>query len=97
MWKQMLCQRIDWEKCDETIQAKVAAAITGDVANMEAVSCSVQTIESFLPISSNTIAISKAINRSPNQSHMTHLEHELSVLKTVLKVDDQTGLGGSPI
>ena len=37
--------RIDWEKCDETIQSNsiqaiVAAAIAGDVANIEAVSCS---------------------------------------------------------
>ena len=43
--------RIDWEKCDETIEANsiqaiVAAAITGDVANhIESVSCSVQTID----------------------------------------------------
>ena len=29
--------RIDWEKCDETIQAVVAAAIAGDLANIEAV------------------------------------------------------------
>ena len=52
MWKQMLCLRIDWEKCDETIQANsiqaiVAAAIARDVANIEVVSCSVQSIESF--------------------------------------------------
>ena len=48
--------RIDWEKCDETIhtnsiQAIVAAAITGDVANhIESLSCSVQTIASIFPI-----------------------------------------------
>ena len=44
--------RMAWEKCDETIQADsiqaiVAAAITGDVANIEAVSCSMQAVESF--------------------------------------------------
>ena len=85
--------RIDWEKCDETIQANsiqaiVAAAIAADLANIVAVSCSVQTIESFLPISSDSTAISKAITRSSDQSHMTHPEHESSVLKTVSKVDD---------
>ena len=71
--------RIDWEKCDETIQdnsiqAIVAAAIARDVANIEVVSCSVQAIESFLLIPSDTIAISKAITRLSNQSHMTHLD-----------------------
>ena len=82
--------RIEWEKCDRTIQANsiqaiVAATINGDVANIEVVSCSVQTIESFLLIQSDTIAISKAITRSSNQSCMTHLEHESSMLKTVSK------------
>ena len=85
--------RIDWERCDETIQANsiqaiVAAAIAGDVANIEAVSCSIQVIESLLPISSDSIAISKAITRSSNQSHMTHLEHESSKFKTISKADD---------
>ena len=85
--------RIDLEKCNETIQANsiqaiVAAAITRDVANIETVSCRVQAIESFFPISSDTIAISKTNTRSSDQSHMTHLEHELSMLKTVSKVDD---------
>ena len=85
--------KIDWEKCDETIQANsiqaiVAAAIAGDVANIEAVSCSVQTIESFLLIPSDTIAISKAITRLSDQSHTACSEHESSVHKTVSKVDD---------
>ena len=85
--------RIDWDKCDETIQANsiqaiVAAAITGNVANIEAVSCSIQAIESLLLISSDTIAISKAITTLSNQSHLTHLEHESSMLKTVPKADD---------
>ena len=60
--------RIDWERCDETIQANsiqtiVAAATAGDVANTEVVSCSMQAIESFFLIPSDTIAISKAITR----------------------------------
>ena len=89
--------RIDWEKCDETIQANsiqaiVATAIAGDEANIQAVSCSIQAIESLLPISSDTIAISKAITRSSDQSHMTCLEHELSMLKTVSKADDSDHL-----
>ena len=84
--------RIDWEKCDETIQANsiqaiVAAAITRDVANIEAVSFSLQAIESLLPISSDTIAISKAITRSSNQSCTTCREPESSVLKTISKAD----------
>ena len=85
--------RIDWEKCEETIQANsihaiVAAAITRDLANIEAVSCSVQAIESFLLIPSETIAISEAITRSSDQSCMICPEHESSVLKTISKVDD---------
>ena len=44
--------RIDWKKCDETIQANsiqaiVAAAVTGDVANIEVVSCSAQALNHF--------------------------------------------------
>ena len=89
--------RIDWKKCEETIQANsiqaiVAAATTGNVANIEAVSCSVQMIESFLPISSDTIAISKAITRLSHQSHTTHPEHDSSMLKTVSKADDSDHL-----
>ena len=73
--------RIDWEKCDETIQANsiqaiVAVAIAGEVGNIEMVSCSVQAIESFLLVPSDTIAISKAITGSSNQSHTTCPEHE---------------------
>ena len=89
--------RIEWEKCDETIQANsiqaiVAAAITGDTANIEAISCSVQAIESFLLIPSDTIAISKAITRSSAQSCITHPEHESSMLQTVSKADDSDHL-----
>ena len=47
-----------------------------------------QGIESFFPISSDTIAISKAITRSYNQSCTTHLEPESSMLQTVSKADD---------
>ena len=66
--------RVDWEKCDETIQANsiqaiVAAAIAGDVANhIESVSCSLQTIDSLFPSISDTPAIGKAITRSSRQS-----------------------------
>ena len=66
--------------------------LPGDVANIEAVSCSVQAIESFLPISSDTIAISKAITRSSDQSHTTCQEHELPMLKTVSKADNSDHL-----
>ena len=79
--------RIDWKICDETI---VAAAITGDIANIEVVSCSVHAIKSFLMIPCDTIAISKTITRSPNQSPTTCLEPGPSVLQTVSKVDDMT-------
>ena len=77
--------RIDWEKCDGTIQADsilaiVAAAIAGDVANVEVVSCSMQAIESFLLIPSDTVTISKTITRSSGQSHTTHPEPESSMI-----------------
>ena len=89
--------RIDWKRCDETIQANsiqaiVAAATTGDIANIEAVFCSMQAIESFLLITSDTIALSKAITRSSDQSHMTHPEPESSVLQTESKADDSDHL-----
>ena len=84
--------RTDWEKCDDTIQinsihAIVAAAINEDMANIEAISCSVQEIESFLLIPSATIAISKAITKLSDQSCTTCLEPELSMLQTISKVD----------
>ena len=65
--------RIDWEKCDETIYEDsihtiVVAAIAGDLANTESVLCSVQTNESFLPIQSEPMAISKAITNSSHYS-----------------------------
>ena len=58
---------IDWEKCDETIQADsiqaiVAATITGQVANyIEAIPCSPQTINSLLPSIPDTPIVHKAI------------------------------------
>ena len=88
--------RIDWEKCDETIQANsiqgiVAAAIAGDVANhIESISCNVQMLDPFFPFNSDKPAINKAITRSSRQSHPTCLEHELSVLKTVTKPDNSS-------
>ena len=77
--------RIDWEKCDETIQADsiqaiVATAITGDLANIESILCSIQIIESFLPIQFVSAAISKAITSSSDQSHMKCLEQGSSGL-----------------
>ena len=47
-----------------------------------------QTIDSILPSVPGTPVISKAITRSSGQNCLTHLESELSVLKTVSKADD---------
>ena len=88
--------RIDWEKCDETIQANsiqaiVAAAIAGDVANLiESVPCNVQTIDSLFPSLFDTPAISKVITILSRQSCPTNLEPKSSVLKTVTKLDDSS-------
>ena len=88
--------RIDWEKFDETIQADtiqaiVAAAINGNVANhIESVPCSDQAVDSFFPSISDTPAISKAITRSSRQNCLTCPEPESSVLKTVTKPDDSS-------
>ena len=62
--------RIEWEKCNEPIQAEsiqavVAAAIAGDLANIEAFSCSMQTIEPFLPNQSEPMAFSKLSHGHP--------------------------------
>ena len=94
--------RIDWEKCDETIQADsiqaiVAAAIAGDLANIESISCSVQTIESFLPIQSEPAAITKAITNSSDQSHLTHLEQGSSELENITSVDNSDHLTTRPL
>ena len=85
--------RIDWDKCDESIQADsiqaiVEAAITGNVANhIEAIPCSPQTINSLLPSIPNTPIVSKAITQSSGQNQLTHLESELSISDTVSKPD----------
>ena len=89
--------RIDWEKYNETIlahsvQAIVTATIAGDLANIEAVLCSMQAIESFLLIQSEPMAINKAITISSNQSHMKCLEHGSSELEKILTVDNSDHL-----
>ena len=89
---------IDWEKCDtiqaNSIQAIVAAAITGNVANhIEAIPCSPQTIDSVLPSIPDTPIVSKAITQSSRWGHLTHLESGMSVLKTVSKLDVSSHLG----
>ena len=77
----MLCQGLDGRSSDETIQAEsiqavVTAAIAGDLANIEAVSCSMQAVEPFLLIQSQPMPISKAITWSSNQDYMICPEHE---------------------
>ena len=90
--------QIDWEKCDETIQANsiqaiVAAAIADKVANhIEAVPCSPQTIDFFLPSIPDILIISRAFIRLSKQSCLTHPESESSIMKTVSKLDDPSGL-----
>ena len=85
--------RIAWEKCDETnqvdsIQAIVVATIAGDLANIESVSCSMQAIDSFLPIQSESMVVNNAITRSFNQSHTTCPEHGSSELENISNMDD---------
>ena len=69
--------RIDWEKCDETIQASsvqaiVAAAITGHGTNhIEAIPCSPQAINSLLPSIPATAIVSKAITWPSGESSNT--------------------------
>ena len=90
--------RIDWEKCDETIQADsneaiVATAIAGNIANhIEAIPSIPQTIDSHLPTIPDTPIISKAITRLSRQSHLTHPESDSSVSKTVSKLNDSSHL-----
>ena len=64
------------------------AAILGDLANIKADSCSMQAVESFLPIQSEQTAISKAITQSCNQNCITNLEHGSSKLEKVMNVDN---------
>ena len=89
--------RIDWEKCDETIQADsiqaiVTTAITGQGDNhIEAIPCSPQTIESLLPSTpDDTPIVSKAITWSSRQSHPMHLETKSFVTETASKLDDSS-------
>ena len=94
--------RIDWEKCDETIhadsiQAIVAAAIVGDLAYIEAISCSVQIVELFLPIQSEMMTINKAITESSDQGHMTSPEQGLSELWSITSMDDSDHLIIGPL
>ena len=86
--------QIDWEKCDNTIQANstpaiVAGAITGQLANhIEAIPCNPQVINSLLPSIPGTPLVSKAISWSSGQSCLTCPEAESLALKTVSKPDD---------
>ena len=67
--------QIDWEKCDTTIQADsiqaiVAAAVTGEVVNhIKAVPYNPEIINSLLPSIPDTTIINKAITWSSRQSH----------------------------
>ena len=85
--------RIDWEKCDKTIQADsiqviVVAAITGQVAShIEAIPCNPQAINSILPPISDSPIVSKAITQSSRQRHPTCLEAKSFASKTVSKLD----------
>ena len=74
--------RIDWEKCDETIQAdSIQAAITRyGTSHIDAIPCSPQTIKSPLPsIPEDTLILSKAITWSSRQSHPMGLEAKLFI------------------
>ena len=87
--------RIDWKKCDETIQANsiqaiVAPAITGQVPNhIEAVQCNPQVVNALLPSISDTAIISKVITWLSRQSSPTHLEAE----SFALQMDNHNHLG----
>ena len=92
--------RIDWEKGDETIQANsIQAIITTDNTgqgndHIEAIPCSPQNIESFLPsIPDDALIVCKAITWSSRQSHLTHLDPELFVLEMESKLGDFSCLG----
>ena len=92
--------RIDWEKCDEIIQADsiqaiVAAALTGHgTSHIDAIPCSSQAIESILPsILEDIPIVSKATTWSSRQSCLTCLETELFASETESKPDDSSHLG----
>ena len=88
--------RIDWEKCNETIQANsiqaiVTAAITGQVKiHIEAVPCNPPVVNALLPSISDTTVISKVITRS-SRSHSTHPEAE----SFALQMNDHSHLGNN--
>ena len=90
---------IDWEMCDNTIQANsiqsiVAAAITGQVANyIEAIPCKPQIIDLLLPSIPTTPIVSKAITQSSRQGHPACPEDEPLALKAVFKLDNASYLG----
>ena len=91
--------RIDWEKCDEiiqadSIQAMVAAALTGHgTSHIDAIPCSPQSIESILSsIPEDTPIVSKAIRQLSRQSHPMHPETKLFVSETESKMDDSSHL-----
>ena len=87
--------RIDWEKCDKTIQANsieaiVAAAITEQVTNhIEPVPCNPQVVNALLPSISDTTIVSKVITWLSRQSDPTCPEVEPFTLQT----DDHSHLG----
>ena len=92
--------RIDWKKCDKTIQAdsiQVIVTVTGNGHgndHIESTPCSPQTKESLFPsISDGNHIISKAIKLSSGQSHLTHPEAELSALELRPKSDTSRCLG----
>ena len=66
--------RNDWEKCHKTVQADsiqavVAAAITGQVTNhIESVPCNPQVVDALLPSIADITIISKVITQSSGQS-----------------------------
>ena len=88
--------QIDWEKCNNTIQADsiqaiVAAAITGQVANyIEAIPYKPRVVNS-LPHPS--LIVSKAITHTSGLSCLTHPEDEPLALKAVSKPDDSSHPG----
>ena len=92
--------RIDWEKCDEAIQANsiqaiVTSAITGHkTSHIDAIPCSPQTIEPLLSsLPEDTPIVSKTIIWSSRQSHLMCLKTELFVSETESKLDNSSHLG----
>ena len=87
--------RIDWEKGAETIQADsiqaiFTVAITGQGNDhIEAIPCSPQTIESFLPsVPDNPQIVCKAITGSSEQSHLRCPEADSFASEIASKMGD---------